>query len=88
MLQAKSMWRNLLNRMCSFSGRDARYRMARLIQIREALFAIFKDHAVENEWLREKQSMLNDKAPMDLLLQGSMKNLVLVREFVEAVAGR
>ena len=80
--------RNLLNRMCSFSGRDARYRMAQLIQIREILFALFKDHAVENEWLREKQSMLNDKAPMDLLLQGSMKNLVLVREFVEAVAGR
>ena len=79
---------NLLNGTCSFSGRDTRYRMAQLIQIREILFALFKNHEVENEWLREKQSMLNDKTPMDLLLEGPMKNLVLVREFVETVAGR
>ena len=80
--------KNLLNGTCSFSGRDTRYRMAQLIQIREILFALFKDHGVENKWLREKQSMLNDKTPMDLLLEGPMKNLVLVREFVETVAGR
>ena len=79
---------NLLKEMCSFSGHDARNRMAELIQIRVVLFALFKDHKVENEWLREKQNMLNDKAPMDLLLEGPMKNLVLVREFVETVAGR
>ena len=78
---------NLLKEMCSFSGRDARNRMARLIEIRVALFAIFEDHEVENTWLRAPQQMLDDKVPMDLLLEGSMENLWLVQEFVEAAAG-
>ena len=78
----------LLTERCSFSGRDTRYRMAQLIQIREILFALFKGRKVENEWLRGKQNMLNNKAPMDLLLEGPPENLVLVREFVETVAGR
>ena len=77
----------LLEGRCSFSGRDTRDRMARLIHIREALFAIFKDHKVENDWLRASQEMLDDQVPMDLLLEGSMENLWLVQEFVEATAG-
>ena len=78
---------NLLNNNCSFSGRDIKDRMAQLIQIRVALFAIFEDHKVENEWLREPQQMLDGKIPMDLLLEGSMENLSLVHEFVEMAAG-
>ena len=43
---------------------------------------------MENEWLRERHEMLDDKAPMDLLLDGSMEDLLLVKEYVEAAAGR
>ena len=32
--------------------------------------------------------MLNERSPMDLMLEGSMENLLLVRDYVEAAAGR
>ena len=32
--------------------------------------------------------MLDDLVPMHLLLEGSMENLLLVKEYVDAVAGR
>lgn len=69
-------------------GRDAKDRIAHLFQIRKLLSALFRDEAVENEWLRESHDTLNGKKPMDLLLEGSMENLLLVREYVELVAGR
>lgn len=68
-------------------GRDAKDRVAYLIQMRMMLSAWFRDEAVENEWLREPQDPLDGKVPMDLLLEGSMENLLLVREYVEAATG-
>ena len=72
----------------TLTGRDAKDRIAHLFQIRKLLSALFRDESVENEWLREPQDVLKDKAPMDLLLEGSMENLLLVREYVERVTGR
>ena len=72
----------------TLTGRDAKDRIAHLFQIRELLSALFRDEAVENEWLREPQKVLKGKVPMDLLLEGSMENLLLVREYVERVTGR
>ncbi len=69
-------------------GRDAKDRIAHLFQIRKLLSALFRDEAVENEWLREPRDMLKGKTPMELLLEGSMENLLLVREYVEFVTGR
>ena len=69
----------------TLTGRDAKDRIAHLFQIRELLSALFRDEAVENEWLREPQDFLKGKVPMDLLLEGSMENLLLVREYVERV---
>ena len=46
------------------------------------------DVEVENEWLRESHETLNGQIPMDLLLEGSMENLLLVKEYVEVAAGR
>ena len=72
----------------TLTGRDAKDRIAHLFQIRKLLSALFRDEAVENEWLREPQDILKGKVPMDLLLEGSMENLLLVREYVERVSGR
>ena len=69
-------------------GRDATDRIAHLYQIRKTLSALFRDEAVENEWLREAHTLLNERSPMDLMLEGSMEHLLLVREYVEAAAGR
>ncbi len=72
----------------TLAGRDAKDRIAHLFQIRKLLSALFRDETVENEWLREPQNALKGKTPMDLLLEGSMENLLLVREYVELVTGR
>ena len=69
-------------------GRDAKDRITHLYQIRKTLSALFRDEDVENQWLREPHTMLNGSSPMDLMLEGSMENLLLVREYVEAAAGR
>ena len=70
------------------SGRDAKDRIVHLLHVRGTLSALFQDREVENEWLREPRSLLHDKSPMDLLLEGSMENLLLLREYVETMAGR
>jgi len=69
-------------------GRDAKDRVVHLLHIRGTLSALFRDREVENEWLREPRSLLHGKTPMDLLLEGSMENLLLLREYVETMAGR
>lgn len=68
-------------------GRDANDRLAYLILMRMALSAWFHDEAVENDWLREPQDMLDGKVPMDLLLEGSMENLLLVKEYIDMATG-
>ncbi len=70
-----------------FPGRDFKDRIAHLFYIRRTLWSLFRDLEVENEWLREKRSMLGEESPISLLLEGSMENLLLVREYVESAAG-
>ena len=68
-------------------GRDPKDRIANLVVIRKRLDGLFKDVDVENEWLSEKQTDIGNKSPMELLLSGSMENLLLVKQFVEFVCG-
>lgn len=70
-----------------FHGRDVRERIAHLFWIRKTLSAWFRDRDTENAWLREAHSWLDDRAPMDLLLGGSMEDLLLVRDYVDTAAG-
>ncbi len=78
----------LLSGRVTLRGRDVKDRIAYLFRIRKTLSALFRDENVENEWLREPHGALNGKSPMDIMLEGSMENLLLVKEYVEAAAGR
>ena len=69
-------------------GRDVRDRIAHLFHIRKTLSALFRDLDVENEWLREPHTLLDGQEPLKLLLGGSMEDLLLVKEYVDAAAGR
>jgi hypothetical protein len=80
--------RDVLSGGETLRGRDAKDRIAHLFRIRSLLASLFRDEAVENEWLREPRDILEGKSPMDLLMEGSMENLLLVREVVEVVTGR
>ena len=69
-------------------GRDVRDRIAHLFHIRQTLASLFRDLDVENEWLREPHTLLDEQEPLTLLLGGSMEDLLLVKEYVDAAAGR
>ena len=80
--------RAVLEGCATIHGRDVRDRIAHLFQIRKTLATLFRDLDVENEWLRESHALLEGREPLSLLLGGSMENLLLVREYVDAAAGR
>jgi hypothetical protein len=69
-------------------GRDVRDRIAHLFHIRQTLSSLFRNLDVENEWLREPHTLLDEQEPLTLLLGGSMEDLLLVKEYVDAAAGR
>ena len=69
------------------NGRDIKERIGHLFHIRGTLRALFQDLKTENDWLREEHSLLDKKSPLDILLEGSMESLLLVREYVDTVAG-
>ncbi len=77
----------LLTGRAELHGRDVRDRIAHLFRIRESLHSLFRDLEVENEWLREPHELLEGKSPMSLMVGGSMEDLLLVREYVDEVAG-
>lgn len=66
-----------------FRGRDVRERISHLFFIRRALWSLFRDLDVENDWLRECHHMLNEKSPLSLMLDGSMEDFLLAREYVD-----
>lgn len=78
---------DVLSGMSFLLGRDSKDRIANLFVIRKRLAGLFKDIDVENEWLREKHADLNNNSPLELLLSGSMENILLIKEFVEHVSG-
>jgi len=79
---------SLLSGHATLSGRDVKDRIIYLFQIRKTLSALFLNEDVENEWLREKHNLLDDIAPMELMLEGTMENLLLVKEYVDTAAGK
>ena len=79
---------DLLAGRTALKGRDLNDRIIHLYEIRKTLSALFRDEDVENQWLREQHAMLDERAPLELMLEGSMENMLLVREYVEAAAGR
>lgn len=79
--------KDILNGMASFRGRDVRDRIAHLFHIWTTLSSLFQDRDVENDWLRESHTLLDERSPLNLLLGGAMENLLLVKEYVDAAAG-
>ena len=80
--------RGLLSGRRGLTGRDVKDRIAHLLHIRMTLASLFRSEAVENQWLREEHAMLANQTPLQLLLDGGMENLLLVKEYVDAAAGK
>ena len=78
---------DLLNGSVTLRGRDAKDRIAILFRMRSLLAALFPSLEAENEWLRTPLKALGQKSPLELLREGSMENLLTVRQLVEHGAG-
>ena len=79
---------DVLEGLESFRGRDVNDRIAHLLCIRETLYFLFRDLKEENKWLREPHELLEGQSPLSLLLGGSMEDVLLVREYVDAAAAK
>ena len=80
--------RDLLDGRAGLRGRDIEDRIVHLFRIRKTLSALFLSEESENKWLREPHQALQGETPMERLLDGSNESLLLVKECVEAAAGR
>ena len=69
-----------------FGRRDVRDRISHLFWIRKTLWTLLRDLETENEWLKEPHSMLDDRSPVSLPVDGSMEDILLAREYADAVA--
>lgn len=79
--------REFLTGNLTIYGRDIKDRIAYLILIKSTLYSLFRNEDVENEWLREPHELLGDRTPLGLLLEGSMVNMLLVKEFCDEAGG-
>lgn len=77
----------ILNGVAYLTTRDEQDRIVELFQIRKILHALFRNESIENAWLREPNEALENNVPLNLLLEGSMENLLRIRQFVETIAG-
>lgn len=64
-------------------GFDVRERTRALIRIFSALESLFRDAATEQRFLREPNSHLNGEAPIQLLREGTVEGLLVLRDFAE-----
>ncbi len=79
---------HLLSGARNLSTRDEKDRVKYLFRIHEVLYSLFQDVDVECDWLRERRPEMENQSPIDLLSEGSMANMLLVKQFVERMAGR
>ena len=84
----KGFVRAVLAGAVDLHDQEVRDRIAHLFHIRATLSSLFRDLEVENDWLREPHTLLDERKPLKLLLGGSMEDLLLVKEYVDAAAGR
>ncbi len=80
--------RDLLSGASSLRTKDVKDRVRYLFEIDAALGQLFRDEAVERDWLREPRPELDGYSPLDILLEGSMEKLLLVKQYVERISGR
>ena len=79
--------RRILRGLEPLKDSDMKDRVVYLLGIRCVLDALLRDEVTENEWLREPHNLLDNKSPMSLLLEGSMRNMIRVYEYVKRAGG-
>jgi len=80
--------KSILRGLTTLSKRDEKDRIVYLFRIKALLASLFRNEDYENEWLRQPHAALGGVSPLTLLLEGSMKNLIRVVDYVEHISGK
>ena len=78
----------LFDGITTLRGRDREDRVKHLYRVYEALRPLFRDEAVERQWLRAPNWRLQGEAPLSRMLSGSMEDLLIVRDLAKYETGR
>jgi hypothetical protein len=68
--------------------RDVRDRLDLFLRIAGDLYGLFRSHDVIRDWLNESKDIVGGKAPRELLVEGSMENLIRVKHLAQQEANR
>ncbi|WP_312944623.1 antitoxin Xre-like helix-turn-helix domain-containing protein [Agrobacterium sp.] len=64
--------------------RDLRMRMAHLMGIHKGVRYLFKDVARGYEWIKAPNAAFAGKSALDIMLQGELSDLAVMREWLDA----
>lgn len=86
--EAASDMRDIYDGRRSVGHRDANDRLRTILRIATDLDELFQDVAVIQRWLVEPQSDIDGQTPRQLLLEGSMENVLRIKYYVAHLSGR
>lgn len=78
---------SILGGRITLRHRDEKDRIVYLLRLKALLTSLFRDEQFENEWLRQRHAGLGGRSPLELLREGSMRNLMRVVDYVETLSG-
>ena len=64
--------------------RDLKMRMAHLMGIHKGVRHLFKDSARGYEWIKAPNTAFGGRSALDLMLQGELSDLAVMREWLDA----
>ena len=83
-VDVRSLWSGL----GGFILRDQRDLAALVLDIYEGVYALLKDPEAERNWIRQPREDLGNRSVLDLMTEGSQRNLIRAQAFVDHVNGR
>jgi hypothetical protein len=72
----------------SLKTRDMRDRARLLLDIYEGVFALLRNSQAEQVWIKIPRQDLDGQSVLDLMIEGSLRNLIRAQAFVDYVNGR
>ena len=69
----------------SLRGRDVKDRITALFRIKSLVAELFRED--EMNWMATPRAEFANRSPLDMLREGSMVNLLTVRQYVEHISG-
>lgn len=81
-LTNKSTYYNYRKNLKGKLSRDTLERISYILGIYKALHILFPDSA--DKWIKQKNPVFNNKTPLEIMLQGNVADLFVIRKYLDA----